>query len=73
MVRLVLYFYMFLLLVDFVVSMFPSLKHQPWAKKISSVTEPACSIFRKYMPKELPVDFSHFIVIGLILLFMALW
>lgn len=73
MIRLILYFYMFLLLVDFVVSMFPALKNQPWAKKISSVTEPSCSIFRKYMPKELPIDFSHFVVIGLILLLMALW
>ena len=73
MFRFLLYVYMLLLLIDFVVSMFPSLKYQPWAKKISSLTEPSCSIFRKYLPKDLAVDFSHFIVIGAILLLMALW
>jgi uncharacterized protein YggT (Ycf19 family) len=73
MLRFILYIYMLILLVDFVVSMFPSLKHQAWAKKISNLTEPTCSIFRKYLPKDLPVDFSHFIVIGAILLLMAIW
>ena len=73
MVRFILYVYMLLLLIDFVTSMFPSLKHQAFAKKISNLTEPACSIFRKYLPKDMPVDFSHFVVIGAILLLMAIW
>lgn len=73
MLRLILYVYMFILLVDFVVSMFPNLKHQPWAKKISNLTEPSCSIFRKYLPRDLKVDLSPFAVIASILLLMALW
>lgn len=73
MVRFIFYIYMLLLLIDFVVSMFPNLKFRPWARKISNLTEPSCSIFRRYLPKDLPIDFSHFIVIGAILMLMALW
>lgn len=73
MIRFLLYVYMFLLLIDFVVSMFPNFRHQPWAKKISSLTDPVCAPFRKILPKEIPLDFSHFLVIGFILLVMKLW
>lgn len=73
MIRFFLYCYILLLMIDFVVSMFPKLRNESWAKNINSLTEPVCVPFRKMLPKELPIDFSHFLVVGIILLIMKLW
>jgi YggT family protein len=73
MIRFLLMLYILLLVVDFVVSMFAQFRQTSWAKKIHSFAEPTCAPVRSMMPKDVPVDFSHFIVIFIILLIMRLW
>jgi len=64
---------MFLLLVDFVLGLFPQWKNHDVAKKIRKLANPSCELVRKFLPADLPVDFSHFVVILGLLILMKLW
>lgn len=73
MIRALLYIYMLLLLVDFFVSLFPQLQIQPWVKSLRQWTSPSSLFVRRFIPMELPVDFSPLLVIALLLLVIKLW
>lgn len=73
MIRTFLNFYIFLLIIDSVLSYIPSIKNQLWAIKVKKVADLSLSPIRKVLPPDLPFDLSPIIVILLIKMLETLW
>lgn len=72
-IRSLLFIYIVILIVDAVVSLFPQFRQQSWAQQVNKLAEFSCAPVRKSLPKDLPVDLSHAVVIGIIFIVMKLW
>ena len=73
MIRALLDLYCLVLIVDVIISYIPSLKYEPWVKKINQLSDFTCKPIRRSLPPDLPFDFSPIIVIGGINLIKLLW
>jgi uncharacterized protein YggT (Ycf19 family) len=73
MIRTLLDLYSLLLIADFIISFFPSIKYQPWVRNIRKASEFTCKPVRQILPPDLPIDPSPFIVILAINLLKLLW
>tara|TARA_R110002072_G_scaffold1989_1_gene16232 strand:- start:5925 stop:6146 length:222 start_codon:yes stop_codon:yes gene_type:complete len=65
--------YVFLLIIDTILSYLPQFRHQEWRKKIKMVADVTCKPVRKILPPDLPVDPSPLVVILLLNLVKVLW
>lgn len=73
MIRFLIRLYIYLIIVDAVLSFFPSVRHYHWAKMVRRVANYVLDPVRKILPKDLPFDISPIIVIFLLNLLMLLW
>ncbi len=73
MIRLVIDSYIFLIIIDAVVSYIPQAKFHPLAKKLRMVTDFTQKPLRSHLPMDLPFDPSPIIVILLLNLIKVLW
>ena len=65
--------YIFVLLVDAILSYFPQFSKNPYRLKIKKICDYSCDPIRKRLPPHLPFDFSPLLVILLIKLVIFLW
>jgi len=73
MIRLLLNCYIFLLIIDAILSYFPKYGLYPLVQRIKYLANLTCKPVRKYLPKDLPFDISPLVVIILIRLTFVLW
>ncbi len=73
MIRLLIDAYVFLLILDAILSYVPQFKHYPAVRWIRKLADYSCAPVRKYLPPDIPFDFSPIIVILLLNLFVALF
>lgn len=73
MIRLVLYAYMLVIILDAILSFIPQLRQQQWAQSIKNAADFTLNPIRKLLPPDLPVDPSPLVVLVLINLLMRLW
>ncbi|MEI8347837.1 MAG: YggT family protein [Pseudomonadota bacterium] len=63
MIRLIINFYVLVLIVDIILSYFPQVRGQPWAIMVKKVADFTCNPVRKILPPDWSVDISPLIVI----------
>lgn len=66
MIRIIIDLYILILFIDIVLSYLPDVRRQEWAQKVTQVANFTLDPVRKYMPKDLPFDFSPIVVIILL-------
>tara|TARA_R110000868_G_scaffold175888_6_gene413129 strand:- start:4136 stop:4357 length:222 start_codon:yes stop_codon:yes gene_type:complete len=72
-IRVLIDFYKFLLIVDIILSYLPQYRHQPIVANIRRAADFTCAPVRRWLPKDLPFDFSPLIVIGVLIIVELLW
>lgn len=73
MIRLLIDLYIGVLIVDTILSYFPQYRFKPWAIKIRTFADYSCIPIRRYLPKDLPFDFSPLVVIVILNILKMLW
>lgn len=73
MIRIILNIYIFIIIIDTVLSYLPPFKDALWARKIRKIVDYTLAPIRKVLPPDLPFDISPIILILLIKMFEALW
>jgi YggT family protein len=73
MIRFVINIYIYLVILDAIMSYFPQFKNQQWAKTLKQVADFSLKPIRKLLPNDLPMDFSPLIVIFVLNLVKILW
>ncbi len=73
MIRFVIEVYVFLIIVDAILSYIPSLRHNEIVRSLRKVTDLTQKPIRNALPHDLPFDPSPIIVILLLNLLKALW
>lgn len=74
MIRFIIHCYIYLLLLDAVLSYIPDLRSQPWAKKIHEMVEYTVRPVRKYIPdNDLPIDIAPLAIILVLVTIMEIW
>ncbi len=73
MIRFVIRIYIYLIILDAILSYFPQFKDQQWAKSIRSIADVTQKPIRKLIPEGLPFDVTPLIVIFLLNLLMLVW
>lgn len=73
MIRIILNIYIFIIIIDTVLSYLPQFKDALWARKIRKIVDYTLAPIRKVLPPDLPFDISPIILILLIKMFEALW
>ncbi len=73
MIRLIIKFYILILLADMVLSYFPQFHNNEIVKNIRKAADFTERPIRKLLPSDLPFDFSPLVVIMLLNLLMAIW
>lgn len=72
-IRLIIKLYIFVIIIDAVLSYFPNLRNHPIVHNIKRLADLTLKPVRKVLPPELPIDVSPLIVIILLNIFMAIW
>tara|TARA_R110000868_G_scaffold110286_1_gene298990 strand:+ start:27178 stop:27399 length:222 start_codon:yes stop_codon:yes gene_type:complete len=72
-IRVLIDFYKFLLIVDIILSYLPQYRHHPIVANIRRAADFTCAPVRRWLPKDLPFDFSPLIVIGVLIIIELLW
>ena len=72
-IRLFIYLYVWVIIINAVLSYFPQFKGKPWARKIKDLADITCKPIRGLMPKGLPFDFSPLVVIIALQLLVVLF
>lgn len=72
-IRTLLQFYIYVLIIDAILSYFPDLQRHKWRKQIKWAADLSCDPIRKNLPNHLPIDISPILVIFLIELLFFLW
>lgn len=72
-IRTLLDYYIFALILDAILSFFPNLQEKKWRKQLKKVCDFSCDPIRRILPPNLPFDFSPFLVILTINLLRFLW
>lgn len=74
MIRFFLNLYIFIIIIDAVISYMPSnIKFHPYALKLKQLVDFTLAPIRKVLPPDLPIDISPLIAIILIRLLIAIW
>lgn len=73
MIRALINLYIIILFVDVILSYVPDLRHKVWARRINQLAGLTLNPVRKYLPPDLPFDFSPIIVVILLKLLMFFW
>lgn len=73
MIRIILTIYIYLIIIDAILSYFPQFRLHEWARTLRKITDFTQKPIRKYIPKDWPFDPSPIIVIILLQMLMALW
>ena len=73
MIRALINLYILLLILNTILSYLPQFRNQAWAYNIRRAADVTCKPVRKYLPPDLPLDPSPFIVIIILKLIEALW
>lgn len=73
MIRGIITIYIYLIIIDALVSYFPQFRNQKWAQGLKQITDVTQKPIRKFIPPDWPFDPSPIIVIILLQLLMALW
>lgn len=73
MIRLIIKFYIVLLLIDAILSFFPEANRFSWRHKLKKICDYTCAPVRKLLPQGLPIDFSPMIVIASLYLFIEIF
>jgi YggT family protein len=72
-IRTLLQLYIYILIVDAILSYFPELYKHNWRRQLSRTANLACDPVRKQLPAHLPIDLSPILVIFIIELLFFLW
>lgn len=72
-IRFFIYLYVWIIIIDIVLSYFPQFRNAPWARKIRDLADITCKPIRGLMPKGLPFDFSPLVVIIALQLLVVLF
>ncbi len=72
-IRLIIDLYILLIIVDTIMSYLPQYRNQAWVSNIKKGADLTLKPVRKYMPPDLPFDFSPLAVIILLKLFVAIF
>lgn len=72
-IRTLLQIYIYVLIVDAILSYFPDLQKHKWRRQLRRAADLSCDPIRKNLPGHLPIDISPIIVIFLIELLFFLW
>lgn len=73
MIRFVIRIYIYLIILDAILSYFPQFREQSWAKTLKQIADVTQKPIRKLLPADLPFDVTPLIVIFLLNLLMLLW
>jgi uncharacterized protein YggT (Ycf19 family) len=73
MIRFILKIYIYLIILDAIMSYFPQYRNRPWAKTLKQIADFSQNPIRKLLPADLPFDIAPLIVIILLNLVMLLW
>ncbi len=73
MIRIILNIYIWVIILDALLSYFPQYKNQDWAKVIKQAADFTLKPIRKILPQDLPFDVSPIIVIIILNVIPALW
>lgn len=72
-IRTILNIYIYVIILDAILSYFPNLQRQDWRMKIKKLADVSCEPIRKQLPPHLPIDISPILVIFIIELLSFLW
>lgn len=73
MIRTLISIYIYIIIIDALLSYFPQVQRQAWAKGLRQVADFSQKPIRPYMPKDWPFDPSPIVVIIVLNIIMALW
>jgi YggT family protein len=73
MIRFILKLYIYLIIIDAILTYFPQLSHHEWRKYLRMAADFTQKPLRKLLPPDMPFDPSPLIVIILLNLVMVLW
>ena len=73
MVRGLIDLYIFVLIIDVVLSYFPGIRNASYVVLIRRISDLTCAPIRRFLPRDLPFDFSPFIVILGLKFIVSLW
>lgn len=72
-IRSLIELYILLLFVDVILSYLPQFKRNIWVMRVHKAANYTCGPIRKYLPQDLPFDFSPLVVILILTILKALW
>lgn len=73
MIRFVIRIYVYLIILDAILSYFPQFRNKNWLKTLRQITDVVQKPIRKLLPADLPFDVTPLIAIFLLNLLMLLW
>ena len=73
MIRFLIYIYIWIIILDAILSYFPQFKETPWTKLVKQAADFSLKPVRKLLPPDLPFDISPIIVIIILNLLPVLW
>lgn len=73
MIRFIIKLYIYLIILDAILSFFPSIQYYNWVKAIKKIANYTLNPIRKILPKEIPFDISPIVMIFILNLLMLLW
>ena len=73
MIRFIIKIYIYIVILDAILSYFPQVRNQEWARMVRKLCDFTEKPIRKLLPPDLPIDISPIIVIVLLNVLMALW
>lgn len=72
-IRTLIELYILLLFVDVILTYLPQYRRNIWVMRIHKLANYTCSPVRRYLPNDLPFDFSPLIVVVILSVLKALW
>jgi len=73
MIRFIIRIYIYLIILDAILSYFPQFKDKSWAKSLKLITDATQKPVRKLIPAGLPFDITPIVVIFILNLLMVVW
>ncbi len=73
MIRSLIELYIFVIIIDTILSYLPQFKKTLWAQKIRQVCGYTTEPIRRYLPEDLPFDISPLVVIVALKIVVAIW
>jgi YggT family protein len=73
MIRIIINIYIWVIILDSLLSYFPQYKNQDWAKAVKKAADVTLKPIRKIVPQDLPFDISPIIIIILLNILPAVW